>query len=815
MRETAIEEEQRRHYTGYGVQRLNLRTVAFLLGVLVTVVVTASLSWPPAITAVDVERTRINVALPPLTAGEPFIQTFRPEHDGLVEVELMVARLAAGTAGTVTLHLEDEEGNLVAAQTWPADRLEHNQPLSLRFSPQPASAGRRYSLYLSGDENPPFSFWGYEQDVHAGGALLATSSTAQELRFVTRYQLLVLPALRVLLATLANNAALLLLALALMLMPGALLLSAASRRLASNDSATRWGVALALGVAMWPLLWYWLSLPGIRWHRRSLALVLVAGWALVLWLRRHSLSGLRSDGGWKQSFVSHSPQLLLLLLLAASLSVRLLAVRDLAFPLWVDPIRHALITQVMVEQGRMLQDYAPFLAVDYFPYHAGFHTLAAGLALLGIDNLPRLLLILGQLLNALIPLTLYAATWLVTRRHTAALLAAFLVALPFYFPAYYVSWGRLTQLTGVLLLPVLLAFTWLAAEGRQPRQSWWLVGLLAAGLALIHIRVFLIYLPFVPIAWLVAGKGRFVRPLVAAALLGLVLAGPRLWELSRIATGALTSAGADYNDFPFSYLSSGWEKGFLVAGVAAVFMAVVPALRGQRWSLFTLALAAWSGSLFLALSYVPSIWLINLNSAYITLFVPLALILGTTGAALMTAWRSVRYAEWIGYPLLAGLLTFLLLGGARQQIDILNPTTHLARPADLAGIRWVEENVPADALIAVNGWHWLGATWAGSDGGGWLLPLTGRQTTIPPADYIYSRELATEVAAFNQAAQAIGDWSDPASAQWLAEQGVTHVFVGARGGFFEPAALANNPALDMLYAHDGVFVFALNSAASP
>ena len=96
-----------------------------------------------------------------------------------------------------------------------------------------------------------------------------------------------------------------------------------------------------------------------------------------------------------------------------------------------------------------------------------------------------------------------------------------------------------------------------------------------------------------------------------------------------------------------------------------------------------------------------------------------------------------------------------------------------------------------------------------------MLPLTGRQTTIPPADYIYSRELATEVAAFNQAAQAIGDWSDPASAQWLAEQGVTHVFVGARGGFFEPAALANNPALDMLYAHDGVFVFALNNLASP
>lgn len=807
-----ISEEYRNYHPRLRLGWLSSRPIPFFLGVLVTVVVAVALAWPPAITAVDIEQTRINTSLPPLSAGEPVIQTFRPNHDGLVEIEAMLARYGVNMAGTVTLRLEDEAGVLVATQTWPASTLEHNQLLKLHFPPQADSAGQRYTLFLSGDSNAPFSFWGYDQDVYASGTLSPAASPARELRFVTRYQLLPLPALQTLLAAVTGDAALLL-AFALLMMPGTLLLSLAFPRRVLAEGAVRWGVALALGVAVWPLLWYWLGLLGLRWHGWSLAFVLVGGWLLTLWLGRQSLWERRSIPGRRELSSSYHPHLLLLLLLFVSLSVRLLAIRDLAFPPWVDSIRHALITRVMTEQGQMLQDYAPFLPVDHFPYHAGFHTLPAALALLGFGNLPQLLLILGQLLNALVPLTIYAAAWLVTRRHSAALIAAFLVALPFYFPAYYASWGRLTQLTGVLVLPVLLAFTWLAAA-RQTKQSWWLVGLLAAGLALIHVRVFLIYLPFVPIAWLVAGRGRGILSLTAATLLGLLLAGPRLWELSHIATGALTSASADYNDFPVAYVSIGWEKAFLLAGVASVLLAAVPALHGQRWARFVLALAAWSGALLLVLSYVPSIWLINLNSVYITLFVPLALVLGATSAAITDAWRPVKRVELIGYLLLGVLLTFLLLGGIRQQIEIVNPTTQLARPADLAGIQWVEENVPADALIAVNSWHWLGATWAGSDGGGWLLPLIGRQTTTPPADYIYSREMAQEVATFNQKAQAIEDWSAPAAAQWLATQGVTHIFVGVRGGFFEPAALARNPALDILYARDGVFVFALEDSVS-
>ena len=64
--------------------------------------------------------------------------------------------------------------------------------------------------------------------------------------------------------------------------------------------------------------------------------------------------------------------------------------------------------------------------------------------------------------------------------------------------------------------------------------------------------------------------------------------------------------------------------------------------------------------------------------------------------------------------------------------------------------------------------------------------------------------------AFNEAAMTVADWSEPAAAAWLAEQGVTHAFVGQRGGYFDPAELSRNPSLKQIFHHEGTFVFAVD-----
>ena len=496
--------------------------------------------------------------------------------------------------------------------------------------------------------------------------------------------------------------------------------------------------------------------------------------------------------------------------------MRILAVRDVSFPPWVDSSRHGLITAVMTTGGQAITDYTPFLPVDRFPYHFGFHTLSATLSIMSDWPLLRLLLYFGQLLNALVPLSLYTAVWLFSRRRGAAMLAAFLVALPFFFPAYYATWGRFTQLTAVFLLPVLLALTWRLVRGKEGWQKvWWMVAVLAAGLFLTHFRVFIYFLPYALLVWIIS-LGRNTRWLAAAAGLALLLTSPRIVQLS-LDSNPIQRVGQtipNYNNFPTSYFETGWEQAFLyVAGAGALF-AFLAIIRRKRWALLPLVLVAWVAFLFLLLFSdrigLPGTSLVNLNSMYIILFVPLAIFLALIIDPL---WQWLRQQHWLlqltGYLLVGLLLGAMFLYGTRQQIGILNSQTILARSEDIAALQWADANLPIDATVAVNSWRWLGETWAAADGGAWLVPLTGRSVTTPPIDHVYNPELFRFVREFNTEASAVSDWSDPAQAEWLRRQGVTHVFIGKKGGFFDPAVLARNPQMEMVYDRQGVYIFAV------
>jgi hypothetical protein len=342
-----------------------------------------------------------------------------------------------------------------------------------------------------------------------------------------------------------------------------------------------------------------------------------------------------------------------------------------------------------------------------------------------------------------------------------------------------------------------------------------LVGLLAAGVFLVHFRVFLFYLPYALIVW-VAGRGRNGRYLAAAGALGLLLVSPHLLNLLRVTepVATLQYSLPNYNAFPVAYLTVGWERPFLYLAGGLFLLLLIPALRLRLWTAAPLVLVGWTAVIFILLAGdqlgLPETTLVNTNSFYIITFIPLSLFLGLMADRF---WRWWGGCGWLlqapGWFAWGAALVIVFAFGVRQQITVLNANTVLAYPADAAGLEWVADNLPADALLSAGSWRWLGNTWAGSDGGAWLLPLTGRQTTIPPIDHIHDPDYFLAIRAFNQAATEVTDWSDPEAVAWLREEGVSHVFIGARGGFFDPAALVRNPAARLLYAHEGVFIFAL------
>ena len=90
--------------------------------------------------------------------------------------------------------------------------------------------------------------------------------------------------------------------------------------------------------------------------------------------------------------------------------------------------------------------------------------------------------------------------------------------------------------------------------------------------------------------------------------------------------------------------------------------------------------------------------------------------------------------------------------------------------------------------------------------GGWLSIFSR------PSDKLiarYDNDLFQFVNGFNEAATAVSDWSLPETALWLRQQGVSHLFIGARGGFMPPEALQQNPEMRLIYGRDGVFIFEL------
>ena len=141
-------------------------------------------------------------------------------------------------------------------------------------------------------------------------------------------------------------------------------------------------------------------------------------------------------------------------------------------------------------------------------------------------------------------------------------------------------------------------------------------------------------------------------------------------------------------------------------------------------------------------------------------------------------------------------------------VGIVNPETLLVGEDDLAMLEWAQEQLPTDALVAVNAWPWLGEeNWAGSDGGYWLLPLTGLQTTTPPLGYGDDPAYAAQVNGFNrQLAAAEGEGAEKILAL-LQTRGVTHVLMGERGGSIRPEVLMGDSHFRLMKTNGAAWLF--------
>ena len=567
----------------------------------------------------------------------------------------------------------------------------------------------------------------------------------------------------------------------------------------------------------------------IHWQISSASLIILYGllvplavWGLAYQLRGRSRLKDAPEEGLSEPYL---PRLLHLAGLGAAflliLAWRFYQVREFVLPAWVDSVHHVLIVRLILENRGLPDTLDPYLPV-LFLYHFAFHALAAVYSFLARLAPEQAVLLLGQILNAGVALSVYRlgkALWGDWRR---AALGALLVGFVTQMPAYYATWGRYTLLAGLVLLPLAMADAVDIVQKGPTRSRLTSLAILTGGLFLAHYfatYLFAIFLVFLGCQALIRDyrQGTLIRgarwiPLVGAVLVGVILAAPWLSRMGGYAQGAVrfgvlspSIEAVEEVYFP-RYLPYLWH----LLGPLRNQVLLLPALLGLAialWRWQTRALALWA----IALGLFSLPWGVYLapfrpDHVVIVLFLPIALLVSDLLVSLLDWLNRGRFSRVKTFGVILGIA--LLLGwGIWTTRSMFNASTVLATQADLQAIRWIDSNMPKEARFLINVSHWQSGIFRGVDGGWWITPLTGRQTSLPVALYTMGeKKYVDQVKDLAERTSRLQGCT-PEFWEIIRATGISHIYTSKDKGSLQPGKLGNCPNLELIYEAGGVFLY--------
>jgi len=588
------------------------------------------------------------------------------------------------------------------------------------------------------------------------------------------------------------------------------------------DAGERIGISAGLSLAIIPSLMLWTTLLGIRWNRE---VVLVGAGIMTTLLLWHVATLLLSKPLTLNfpKLVSRlkSPITILGVIFFISFFVRTAMIRDVGAPLWVDSIHHTLIAKAIIATGGYPDNYLPFVPFEARLYHPGYHSVLAAFHWLSGFEIHEAMLVLGQVLNALMVFAIYTLTRKLVKDKTASLVAALITGLVTAMPAYYTSWGRYTQLAGLLVLPVSLIWISPRIKGRGWFPTLVLGAVSLGGLTLIHYRV-LVFFGCLVIATWVGYLYRYnqnawktilsgMKQTAAISICGLLVILPWL--------------GPTYNEFAQHIVNKG-GSGIIsfqaihtkyhtaALGIPALILAGIGLFLGlYKRRRFTIIILVWVAFLFAVANpryfRIPILRaLINQSSVEIMLFIPIAILGGYASSQILSGIQKVIPSRLDkvsqGINLMVGL--FIAILGAQKLLTILNPDTILFRKDDEIGISWIEENIPEGETIVINPKGWGYGLYMGADGGYWISPLANLPTVPPNVLYGMSIEAIEMTNPFVETLLPIGD--DPEKIQELfQEYGYRYIYIGSKGGVISPKALNESPRFLAIFNEKDTWVF--------
>lgn len=606
-----------------------------------------------------------------------------------------------------------------------------------------------------------------------------------------------------------------------------------------SNTWTRWSglqryiVAIGLSTAFYPILFYM-----VRFLQPQAALTAPVMSLLLL------LAALITGWGWWKyhAFPIRLARLewVAVVLIGLTFISRFWIAHAHPYPAWSDSLHHTLLTDLTAQYGRLPNTLEPYFPNVLDMYHLGLYAISGTVEMLAQVPAHSALLWTAQFLNSLCGLGIYLAL----DRHAGrvgAIVGMAIAALFSAHPALWVNWGRFTQLSSQVILPIAWVLTLEVItpddeDTTRPAHAFWLIlfsAMCTAALFLFHFRVAIFYLPLVGGSilfafWQVRSRSQrlvLLQRLAAIGLATIIIILPVLWQAvhlylsTRLAPKVLPSPAQaqqtrqNYYTFPLETIP------YLAAPIWLLVTAGLAALIGfiRRNQIIITALFWTIALLILGNLYrlnIPVLNVTNLGAILIMFYLPIGIMVGTAVSEIHRLVPS-GYKEKVAL----GTAVFVLIASlpaAYNRATTLEAYRHFITPTDIAAMEWINANIPQDATFAINTYFWLPNFAHGTDAGYWIPYFTGRHivTSAMLSDGL-SPEYRDRVVTMSTASEALE--TDLSALDDLYNLGVAYIYIGAQGDFsgtgLQRDFLSQSERVELLYENGDTAIFRIKPPA--